>query len=420
MSSDLLMTIGVAVLLLAALAIAVLRVLHRQASPPAPELAESKARLEQLAAQLAGGQISPEAFEEERLQAARRLLDARGAVLERAVPRARAVRRPVVAFASAGIVVVCMVVLYFGFRPTRPGSGQAGADPVASSPGTAGADSALRLTAQQLSAMADGARAQTQKDPKDAHAWAMLAHSLDMLGEFAESTKAYARLAELLPKDAEVLADYADALAVAQGRTLKGEPRALIDKALALDARNLKALTLAGTEAFERKSYAQAARYWERARAVSIDPSVTRQIDASLDEARTLAGEPVSAHGHATDGALLAAASVSGRVSIAPEVAASASPDDVVFIFARPVQGSRMPVALMRKHVRDLPLDFSLDDSMAMVAEQRLSKQSQVVVGARVSKRGDALPQAGDLQGFTGPVRVGAGGLHLDIGEVVK
>jgi cytochrome c-type biogenesis protein CcmH len=79
-----------------------------------------------------------------------------------------------------------------------------------------------------------------------------------------------------------------------------------------------------------------------------------------------------------------------------------------------------MPVALMRRRASELPLDFQLDDSMAMVAQNRLSLQSRVVIGARISKRGDAAPSSGDLQGFSAPVSVGAMGLKVEITEVVK
>jgi cytochrome c-type biogenesis protein CcmH len=99
---------------------------------------------------------------------------------------------------------------------------------------------------------------------------------------------------------------------------------------------------------------------------------------------------------------------------------AKAKPDATVFIFARPAKGSRMPVAILRKRVRDLPADFTLDDTMAMVPDAKLSRESTVVIGARVSQRGDVMPQAGDMQGWSAPVKVGATGLRLEISEVLK
>ena len=79
-----------------------------------------------------------------------------------------------------------------------------------------------------------------------------------------------------------------------------------------------------------------------------------------------------------------------------------------------------MPVALIRTKVRDLPADFSLDDAKAMVPEARLSQVRTVVVGARISERGDVTPRAGDMQGWSAPVPVGTRGIRLEISEVLK
>ena len=79
-----------------------------------------------------------------------------------------------------------------------------------------------------------------------------------------------------------------------------------------------------------------------------------------------------------------------------------------------------MPLAILKKRVRDLPFDFTLDDSLAMSPQARLSQAAQVVVGARVSKSGQAMPQAGDLQGLSGPMAPGASGVTLVIADVVK
>jgi cytochrome c-type biogenesis protein CcmH len=124
----------------------------------------------------------------------------------------------------------------------------------------------------------------------------------------------------------------------------------------------------------------------------------------------------------AASGPAVAAASavVSGRITLADDLQSKAPPDATVFVFARPIDGSRMPVAILRRHVSDLPLQFSLDDTMAMVPEARLSRTSQVVVGARISRRGDVAPVAGDMQGLTAPVAVGTRDIKLEISEVLQ
>lgn len=111
---------------------------------------------------------------------------------------------------------------------------------------------------------------------------------------------------------------------------------------------------------------------------------------------------------------------VSGVVSLAPALAAKADPQDTVFVFARAAEGPRMPLAILRKQVKDLPLTFTLDDSMAMTPAAKLSSAQRVIVGARISKRGDATAQPGDLQGLSAPVAPGASGLKIEIAQVVQ
>lgn len=297
----------------------------------------------------------------------------------------------------------------------------------ASAPASAGLSSVRQLTPDRVQRMIDEVGERVKQDPKDSSAWALLAHSYNMLGKYDESIKAYARLSELRPGDAQVLADYADALASTAGRSFQGEPAKLLKRALAADPRNLKALLLAGTEAFDRHAYGEAAAFWERAKAVSDDPRVAQQIDSGLAEARLLAARSAasSASGKASAARAKAAApaaggrDIGGRIVLAPALQSKVSPEDTLFVFARPTLGSRMPVALMRRKVSDLPLDFRLDDSMAMVPDIRLSALSAVVVGARISKRGDATPHAGDLQGLSAPVAVGSRNVKIEISEVL-
>jgi cytochrome c-type biogenesis protein CcmH len=310
------------------------------------------------------------------------------------------------------------------------GSGKIGSSSVPGKPGgTAtepGSGKSLKaLSDEQLERMVAQATQQTEKEPKNTSAWAMLAHSYEMLGKFSEAAKAYTQLALLLPKDAQVLADYADVLAVAKGRSFKGEPFELLQRALALDPKNTKALVLAGSAYMEQDDAKQAVAFLERARSTSTDADFLRQIDASIAQAKApavvpAAGASAAAAASAPVAATVSVGKISGRVWLADELRAKAPAQATLFLYARPVEGSRMPVALLRKKVSDLPLNFTLDDSMAMVANSGLSKFATVVVVARVSARGNVTPQAGDLEGVSAPVAVGAKDLKLEITEVLK
>jgi|JI10StandDraft_1071094.scaffolds.fasta_scaffold275015_2 cytochrome c-type biogenesis protein CcmH len=274
----------------------------------------------------------------------------------------------------------------------------------------------------------------------DPVAWTILARAHASMERFEAADRAYARAIELAPADAQLLADRADVLAMLQGRNAAGEPTRLIEKALRLDPKNLKALALAGSAAFERKDLAAATRYWEQARALApADSEFAAGLDRSLATARAggdatstakssqvtaVAQTPVAtssktpAAGANQSPAAGAGGRISGTVNLAPALAAKVAPGDTVYIFARAAQGGRMPLAIVRRQAGELPIRFTLDDSMAMTPEMRLSGQKQVVLGARVSKSGQALPQSGDLVGQLGSVAVGAVGVTLTIDSV--
>jgi cytochrome c-type biogenesis protein CcmH len=118
--------------------------------------------------------------------------------------------------------------------------------------------------------------------------------------------------------------------------------------------------------------------------------------------------------------AAVVSGAITGTVTLAPALKGRVGPDDAIFVFARAATGSRMPVAFMRAQVKDLPLNFTLDDSMAMSPAARLSTAGQVVVGARVSKSGQAMPQAGDLEGLSEPTAAGSVGVNVVIAGEVK
>ena len=295
-------------------------------------------------------------------------------------------------------------------------------------PGMAGpAEAGAGASHEQVEDMIAKLVKRLEGKPEDADGWAMLGRTYAAQGRAPESMAAFKRVVDLKPKDAQALADYADAMAVVNGRSLDGEPEKLIFQAVQLDPGNVKALALAGTIAFNRSQFADAVVLWERA-VRDADPAeeFVRQLQGAIDEARRRGGEakpgagPRAAAPVARPAAATAGATVSGRVSIKPAVRSQVSPDDTVFILARAPAGSKMPLAILRKKVSDLPMDFSLDDSQAMSPASALSTASQVVVVVRISKSGTAMPGPGDWQVMSAPVALGAKGIQLELGEPVK
>jgi cytochrome c-type biogenesis protein CcmH len=321
-------------------------------------------------------------------------------------------------WASAAAVSVALPVIAFGIYLAL-------GTPSAIAPRAVGHEAASQLNDQQIVAMVDSLARKVRERPDDAQGWALLARSMAALGRFKESAEAYEHLARLVPNDAQVLADYADALGMAQGRSLAGRPYALARAALALDARHKKALALAGTAAMDAGDFRTAAGYWQAlARELppgSDDEGQVRNILAEIGAKAAAAGQPLPASKDAAQPAEATAArqSVTGSVSVAPEVAAKVSPDDTLFIFARSEGGSRMPLAVLRGFARELPKRFVLDDSMAMAPTAKLSGAPAVRIEARISRSGNALPQPGDLAGASPIVKPGARDVVIVIDKVL-
>lgn len=285
--------------------------------------------------------------------------------------------------------------------------------------------------------------AELKKNPENPNGWYMLAQGYIKQQRYLDGSNAYAELVKLVPNEAQVWANYADVYAMAHGKTLLSkEVKEMLATALSLNENNISALALTGSAGMESKDYAVAISSWQKllnqlqpdspdAQRFAVDIKAARDLLAAQPGGKKKLAEldktlaklaPVDIPGQAVaeQSAGDPAAAVSGKVSLSPALAAKVAPTDTVFILARAAQGPKMPLAVFRKQVKDLPLDFTLDDSMAMRPEMRMSGFPQVVVVARVSRSGNPMPQPGDLEGLTEAVKPGTSGLNIVINSFVK
>lgn len=293
------------------------------------------------------------------------------------------------------------------------------------------------VTPEQINAMVDKLALRLKEKPDDAEGWNMLARSYNALGRYNDAVGAYARLLKLVPPNAELLSDYADTLGMSKNKSLQGEPEKIVQQALALDPKNVKALALAGEAAFERRDFPVAVSQWKKILPlVPPDSDIARSVASNVAEAQAMIGAPdirPAAGTEAPNSAAAAApaneappaaadgsAQVSGRVELDKSLRAQVADTDTVFIFARAVDGPRFPLAVLRKQVKDLPITFTLDDSMSMMPNAKLSNFPTVVVGARISKTGSATPSTGDPEGLSAPVHPGAKDLKIAINSLHK
>jgi len=369
----------------------------------------------------ANGVITDELYEQARRELERRLLEETGATETTPTIARRQVNSRPVALALAIIVPTVSGLLYWELgnplaitQPDEPSlSGQGSSEDAHSS-------------SDGLAVMVERLQKKMEQNPNDGVGWGMLARSYMAMGRHADAVPNYEKAVKLIPDDAQLLVDYADALGVLHGRKLDGKPEVLIQQALKIDPRNVKALMLAGTVAFNRKNYARAAKDWEQARAnlpADTDPEMTQQLMAAIAEAQGQLGggqEQVPAYAEPAapaqpTGQTGQSRAISGTVTVAPSLAGKGSSTDTLFVFAREMSGPPMPVAIVRATKKDLPFTFRLDDSTSPMPSRKLSGAGTVVIVARLSKSGQAMPQSGDLEGTSQPVNSGVDGITIVI-----
>ncbi len=381
-------------------------------------------QLRELDAELAATTLNQAQYRTARGDLESRVLEDAGSTVS-AAASAAGKRLPKTALAALAVTVpVVAVALYLALGTP------AGLEP---QPQTQELGAEHSITPQQIEDMIVQLKQRLASKPDDGEGWTMLARSYVFLRHYDEARAAYARAAKLLPDNANVLADYADMLAYTT-HTLLGEPEKIIRQALQADPNHIKALWLAGSVALERKDYRAAIEPWQKIlKLVPPDSQEASMVTAGISEARDLGGlspsvsPPISQTSNLAPNNMpqsrpaAAGGTVSGTVSLDPAFKARVAATDAVFIFARSTdRPTGPPLAALRKTVKDLPLTFTLDDSMAMMPNLNLSSATSIVVGVRISKAGNVTPSPGDIQGFSQPVKVGAKGISVTIDTEVK
>jgi len=252
-----------------------------------------------------------------------------------------------------------------------------------------------------------------QRKPNDAQGWALLAQAYSALNQPERALGALNHLLKLKPDDPDAMVAWVEATAEnSPSHRIDDASRAKLQRALQIEPTHQRALWLLGISDFQRNNFADAEKQWKTLLPL-LDPGsrVAETVKQELAEAEARGGN--------TQGAALAAdpapaassaASASAEVALTltvkldPRLAAKVRPDDTLFVFARAVDGPPMPLAVARLKASDLPAKVTLTDAMAMTPAMTLSKFAKVNVAARISKSGNAMPQAGDLE--SAPIEV--------------
>ena len=262
--------------------------------------------------------------------------------------------------------------------------------------GHAGGDS----TAATMEQLVAGLAAKLQEEPENAEGWFMLGRSYMSMGRYSEAANAFKRVHDLVGDEPAVMLRYADALAMAQGGKIAGEPFEFIKRALELKPDDTTGLWLAGLGYEEQGQYEQAVQHWRKLETLmQNDPASQNEVRNLIARAEQKLGRTVMVETAPAKPAAASSVALKVTVSLDAALQDKVSAEDTVFIFARAMEGPPMPLAAVRKQVRDLPLTVTLDDSMAMMPQMKLSNFNEVKIGARISKSGAPRPESGDLQG---------------------
>ncbi len=247
-----------------------------------------------------------------------------------------------------------------------------------------------------------------KENPEDAEGWYLLGRTYMAMQDYQKAAFAFDKLNQLVSDQPSIMLALADALAMSSGGDMQGRPADLIRKAIKLAPEDQTALWLAGMVEDQSGNYPAALNHWRHLKTLITDDEESLQrVDMLIAgaEQKLSASDQTDAIESAKVPASVIKA-ITARISLADDLATKVDPDESLFIYARAMEGPRMPLAAVRMKVRDLPATVELSDTQAMVPGMNLSRFKQVVVGARISKSGNAIAASGDLLGEVSPVEV--------------
>jgi cytochrome c-type biogenesis protein CcmH len=232
----------------------------------------------------------------------------------------------------------------------------------------------------------------------------LLARAQMEVGNFAEAAKAYQRVLTLDSQSAMIMAELAQAIFLRDGNKITPPVVDLAKGAVTLDPKNTMALGLLGIDAYNRKDYPAAIKYWQKTVDISgADSQGGRALSAGIEKAKQ---SFIAEGGKLED--LVAKSAYAVKVAVSLGANVKANPDQTLFVYARAWQGSPMPLAIARIKVSDLPTTIQLDETMAMSPASSLATAGDIEVVARISPSGSAKAEVGDWVAKQGPISMKA------------
>jgi cytochrome c-type biogenesis protein CcmH len=377
--------------------------------------AEAKRLLHALNAARADGILSEEEYAAKRAQLGERLVGA----IDHPAGRPRA---PFPAAIAVALLLPAAAILLYRLigAPAAIDAAMAPVDAQAPADHGQNMDKAITKLAEKL-----------KQNPDDAEGWALLGRAYEATQRFDEARDALKHARDLAPNDPELMVAYAEVLAVSSPtRRIEGESRNLIDAALKAAPDSERGLWLLGISEYQAKRFDQAIAAWKHLLTVlpkdsNIAPAVRHEIELAEADRDGRPPPPEPADNEEPPAASTPEPGAAGphltvKVALDAKLKDKVAAGDVLFVYAKAASGPPMPVAIQRLHASDLPATVTLNDGMGMMPTLKLSQFPQVIVGARISRSGNAIAQSGDLQTVTKPLDVNtADPITLTIDQVV-
>ncbi len=258
---------------------------------------------------------------------------------------------------------------------------------------------AQQQEAPDIEAMITALADRLKETPEDGEGWAMLGRSYTAMDRFNEAEDAFQRAHKILGDEVSLLTDYADAIGRGNNSDLTGAAKPLIERALIVNSDHPKLHWLAGMLAYQLGEFEKVPGFLQplltqTKPGTEIHEGLKRLIkDAQVQSGDIPAVSEVTSAEESEKTIPLYL-----KVSLSEELKDKVDPEDVVFIFAKAVQGPPMPLAAAKLKVKDLPASLTLGDDMAMSPNLKISDHKMVTINARISKSGDPIAVSGDLQ----------------------
>lgn len=363
-------------------------------------------QLAELETDLKNGVISQQEFEQSKLDLERGLLaDLREDGGDQAAEQVASRKPGVIALALLAVLIPLALLGVYG---------RLGAPELVGLNGQTLAQHQQSKGMPSVDQMIGGLLDKLKQNPEDAEGWYLLGRTYMAVQDYPKASGAFKRLNQLVPDQPQIMLAYADALAMVNRGDMTGESARLVRRAVELAPENTTALWLAGMLERQEGKPREALKLWARLMPLLKEPDTRQRLQGMVDELVAEAGIPQAEVAGLLKQPVGAEAATPARilveVSLDSALVSEATPDDLVFVYAKALQGPPMPLAAKRLKVSDLPVQVVLDDSSAMLPQMKLSKFPQVTVGARVSRSGDPVAQSGDLSGEVSPVAVTADG----------